>query len=106
MEAGVPFIAASGRGQLKTGRMKRGRRVSSTLLLSLSCFLGSAVDEARSQQPSWQAEWERTVTAARSEGQLVYHAGSTSEAFFREFQKKYPQIKATRMLTQGGSAAD
>jgi iron(III) transport system substrate-binding protein len=76
----------------------------STLVFGVSFLLGTPVKDVKSQTSS-QAEWERVVAGAKTEGQLVYHAGSTSEAFFREFQKKYPQIKATRMLTQGGSAA-
>jgi iron(III) transport system substrate-binding protein len=71
----------------------------------LAFSLGNVAWEASGQQPVWQSEWSKVVAAAKSEGQLVYHAGATSDAFFKEFQKKYPEINVTRMLTQGGSAA-
>ena len=68
-------------------------------------FLAAGVDVALGQQPQWKKEWERTIAAAKKEGKLVYHAGSASAPYFQEFQKRYPEIKATRMLTRGGSAA-
>lgn len=90
--------------QVIAGQRKKKVKVSA-LLLSLGFLLGGTANTVHSQQLPWRAEWEKTVAAAKGEGQIVYHAGSTSEAFFREFQKRYPEIKATRMLTQGGSAA-
>jgi len=42
----------------------------------------------------WQAEWDRTVGAARREGQLVVSVGQGElyRQFATEFQKKYPDI--------------
>ncbi|MCH6545926.1 MAG: ABC transporter substrate-binding protein [Deltaproteobacteria bacterium] len=74
-------------------------------VISFLLFLAAGVEVSRSQQPQWKEEWKRTVTAAKKEGKLVYHAGSASAPYLREFQKRYPEIKATRMLTRGGSAA-
>jgi len=48
------------------------------------------------QAPSpWQAEWERTLAAARKEGRLMVYGASDYEKVFGEFQKKYPEIKVT-----------
>ena len=74
-------------------------------VISFLLFLAAGVEVGRSQQPQWKEKWKQTVTAAKKEGKLVYHAGSASAPYFREFQKKYPEIKTTRMLTRGGSAA-
>jgi iron(III) transport system substrate-binding protein len=62
---------------------------------------------ARAQEKSrdWGQEWKMTVQAAGKEGKLVFHSGNSVEPYFHEFQKKFPEIKVTRMLTQGGSAA-
>ena len=45
------------------------------------------------------------MQAARKEGKLVFHSGNSVEPYFHEFQKKFPEIKVSRMLTQGGTAA-
>lgn len=45
-------------------------------------------------QSDWRTEWEKTLAAAKKEGRLVIHAGPGKEAFFAEFDKKYPEIKA------------
>ncbi len=68
-------------------------------------FLVAGAETGQGQPAQWEKEWERTIAAAKKEGKLVYHSGSTSEAFVRAFQKRYPEIKAIRMLTRGGSAA-
>jgi len=43
--------------------------------------------------PSWQVEWEKTVQAAKQEGHVTIYASSVYEGVFREFHKKYPEIK-------------
>jgi len=44
-------------------------------------------------QTSWQAEWEKTVKAAKKEGRLVLYAGASPEYVLQQFQKSYPEIK-------------
>ncbi|MGH7198139.1 MAG: ABC transporter substrate-binding protein, partial [Candidatus Omnitrophota bacterium] len=41
-----------------------------------------------------------------TEGKLAYHSGNSSEPYFHEFQKKFPEIKDTQILTRGGSQAE
>jgi len=68
-------------------------------------FLIAGAEPGRGEQAQWEKEWEKTLAAANKEGKLVYHSGTTSEAFFQAFQKRFPKIKAIRMLTRGGSSA-
>ena len=53
-------------------------------------------------QSDWRTEWEKTLAAAKKEGRLVIHAGPGQEAFFAEFDKKYPEIKAVYIPGRGG----
>jgi hypothetical protein len=49
--------------------------------------------EAAEVRADWKAEWERTLAAGKREGQVVIYAAPDRMATFREFQKKYPEIK-------------
>jgi len=75
-----------------TSKAKHGKLKYLGLAFAVLLFLVGGVQSARGQQAQWVKEWEKTIAAAKKEGKLVYHSGSTSEAFFRAFQKKYPQI--------------
>jgi ABC-type glycerol-3-phosphate transport system substrate-binding protein len=55
--------------------------------------------------PGWQAEWEKTVQAAKKEGQVSIDGSDDFEALFKEFQKKYPEISVTGYFTNGSRAA-
>ena len=44
--------------------------------------------------PSWKTAWEKTVAAAKKEGQISVYGSDTFELFLKgAFQKKYPEIK-------------
>jgi ABC-type Fe3+ transport system substrate-binding protein len=44
--------------------------------------------------PTWKVEWEKTVEAAKKEGQISVYGSDTFEPFLQgAFQKKYPEIK-------------
>ncbi len=63
------------------------------LLLSPIVFGASAV-KAQRAKPVGQSEWEKTVQAAKREGQVTVYSGSRGAALrARPFQKKYPGIK-------------
>src|SRR5688500_11815814 len=56
---------------------------------------GSAAAQPAAAQPAWQAEWDRTLAAARQEGSVVVNgpAGDTiRRAMVDGFQKAYPGI--------------
>ncbi len=86
-------------------KAKHGKLKVLASAFSSFLFLVAGVDTSGGQQAQWEKEWKQTIAAAKKEGKLVYHAGSASAPYFREFQKRYPEIKAIRMLTRGGSAA-
>jgi hypothetical protein len=75
--------------------MSRQGFYSKTLIVAallFSFWLGSktALTEAGEAKSSGQGDWEKTLQAAKEEGQLVlYHAGDY-ELVFAEFQKKFP----------------
>ena len=43
-------------------------------------------------KPGWQSEWEKTLQAAKREGQVTMYVATVYEQVFQEFQKKYPEI--------------
>jgi iron(III) transport system substrate-binding protein len=44
--------------------------------------------------PSWKVVWEKTVEAAKKEGQVSVYGSDTFELFLKSaFQKRYPEIK-------------
>jgi ABC-type glycerol-3-phosphate transport system substrate-binding protein len=68
------------------------------LLLGL---LNSAVFSFAAQgKPAWQQEWEKTLAAAKQEGQVtVYISGY--EAVLPHFEKEFPEIKVTAVTARG-----
>ena len=59
---------------------------------------------ADSKKPAWQIEWEKTVEAAKKEGQVtVYISGY--EEILPEFQKEYPEIKLNSVIARGSQMA-
>jgi len=89
--------------------MVKSYRQRSSLFLaatigSFLVFTWSA--QVQGQTGGWEREWQKTIQAAKKEGKLVFHSGNSTEFYFHEFQKKFPEIKITRMLTRGGSAGE
>lgn len=62
-------------------------------------FLGLVLLHAREAfaadaKPNWQAEWEKTLTAAKREGKFNLYVGRYgTEPLLNEFRKEYPDIK-------------
>ena len=50
---------------------------------------------------NWQAEWERTVGAAKAEGRLTLYANTGYEKIFQPFEKRYPEIKVVYVSGRG-----
>ena len=57
------------------------------------------------EQPKWQAEWQKTIEAAKKEGQLSLYGGQeiTHPEIIAAFNKEFPFIKIT---SASGRAAD
>ncbi len=59
---------------------------------------------AAQANPTWEQQWEKTLEAAKKEGQVtVYIAGY--EAMLPEFEKAYPDIKLVAIAARGSELA-
>ncbi|HEY2987118.1 MAG TPA: extracellular solute-binding protein [Candidatus Binatia bacterium] len=70
----------------------------SVAALALACVLLGRSTDVLPADPSsaWKTEWEKTVDAAKKEGQISVYGSDTFESFLQgPFQKKYPEIKLT-----------
>jgi ABC-type Fe3+ transport system substrate-binding protein len=67
-----------------------------------------AVSHAAESKPNWQAEWERTVQAAKKEGGLnlyLFQGEGELGTMAQQFQKKYPEINVTVTPGRGNTFA-
>ena len=81
-------------------------RLCPNLILSLvSVFFPIFLLHAAEDKPAWQVEWEKSVQAAKKEGQLVNYGGEeiTHPEILKAFNKDYPEIKVT---TAGGHGSE
>jgi len=86
------------------------RSVLFFLVNLLALTLGTAVmsqtssPRAAGTKPGWEAEWERTVEAAKKEGEVTFVTSRDFDIVFsRYFHKKYPEIKPVAMTVAGMS---
>lgn len=77
------------------------RAVLVALLLPGALHLLAALATGGDAKHAWQIEWERTLQAARSEGRVVLYVSTQYDEFFREFQKKFSEIKVTTVVGLG-----
>ena len=54
---------------------------------------------------AWQADWDKTVEAAKNEGELVLYGSADFEILFGEFHKKYPEIAVKGFFGRGADVA-
>lgn len=54
---------------------------------------------------AWKADWERTLAAAKKEGQLTLYGSADYETLFAEFHKRFPEIKVTGVYGRGADVA-
>src|ERR671919_1199304 len=69
----------------------------------IACFVLvwlNAVTYAAQVQPAWQQEWDKTVDAAKKEGQVVIYI-SGYEAVLADFERDFPQIKLNAVTGRG-----
>jgi iron(III) transport system substrate-binding protein len=73
-------------------------------MLSLPLFIIWTGESAAAEKASWQLDWEKAIQAAKKEGEIFIYAalGPYHPQIFVEFQKDYPEIKAT--IVHGSSA--
>jgi iron(III) transport system substrate-binding protein len=69
----------------------------------LSILFPLSLLHAAEEKPSWQAEWDKTVRAAKKEGQLVNYGGEevTHPEMLKAFNHDYPEIKISTASGHG-----
>ena len=67
-------------------------------------FLGIATVALAADAPKWQADWQRTVEAAKKEGQVSLYGGQeiTHPDIIAAFNKEFPFIKVLTTSGRGG----
>ena len=82
-------------------RLNRQRRfvepAAVAVILILLCSVQAIAAQAK---PAWQQEWERTIEAAKKEGQVVVYI-SGYDAVLADFEKEFPEIKVTAVTGRG-----
>ncbi len=82
------------------------RRISTAIailvFLIMCCdFLIALSLQAGEPRAAWSVEWENTLQAAKKEGQVTIYASAVYEQVFREFQKKFPEIRVVLVTGSG-----
>src|SRR5258706_866105 len=85
---------------MENGQLARriGRVIK--LFSALVFSLGATAALAAQAKPGWQLEWEKTVDAAKKEGQLVVYI-SGYEAILQDFEREFPEIKVVAITGRG-----
>ncbi len=81
--------------QMRVGASARALKILLLTLLALILSEATGRTAAQDEKPSWQADWEKTVAAAKKEGQLAIYGSITPFRILDEgvFQKRFPEIK-------------
>jgi len=70
-------------------------------LIILRTILGTGSVESADIKPAWQTEWEKTMEAAKKEGQVnLYITGYGAVLNAGVFQKRYPEIRVVGVRGQ------
>jgi iron(III) transport system substrate-binding protein len=86
---------------MKTKKPKALYRKISLALVVLSILSSRAAFAAAPDL--WTLEWEKTVAAAKKEGEIAFYGSEGYEKIFEVFQKRYPEIKVKSNTTRRGS---
>jgi iron(III) transport system substrate-binding protein len=57
------------------------------------------------QADVWKGEWQKSLEAAKKEGQVVVYGSADYEKLFGEFNKRHPEIKVTGFFGRGADVA-
>jgi iron(III) transport system substrate-binding protein len=82
--------------------MKRVQILPVVTVVLLTFGSGGALG---AQADAWKGDWEKSVEAAKKEGQLVLYGSADFEKLFAEFNKKYPEIKIVGVFGRGADVA-
>ncbi|HEX9879520.1 MAG TPA: extracellular solute-binding protein [Candidatus Binatia bacterium] len=72
------------------------------LVLGVLCW---ALLDALPARAAWQVHWDETVAAAKREGRVTLYVSDVFDEVFREFHKKYPEIKVVTVAGRGSQIA-
>src|SRR5207237_8562670 len=73
-----------------------------SLLYVIAMLLLFGFSAAMAGQPdAWKADWDKTVEAAKKDGQIVLYGSADFETLYAEFHKKYPEIRDTGVFGRG-----
>ena len=97
--------SGNGSGHLSDNLKSKIQNRKSAVGVLLACLLGFTTATIAAEAPKWQQDWERTVEAAKKEGQLTIYGSPEYEGLFGELNKKYPEIKITGVFNRGADAA-
>ncbi|HEX2226643.1 MAG TPA: extracellular solute-binding protein [Candidatus Binatia bacterium] len=86
---------------MKSRKRKLWYRGAVIVLIALSLLSWHAAFAAAAD--SWTVEWEKTVAAAKKEGEISFYGSEGYEKIFEVFQKRYPDIKVKSNTTRRGS---
>jgi len=79
---------------------------SNFIAVCLGIFFILGLVENGHAQEKWKEEWERTVAAAKKEGQLNVYVNHAYPVVLREFRRKYPDIKVIEVTGTASQLAN
>lgn len=82
--------------------MRKMQRLLWPNLILLALGYAAAI---AAQADAWKSEWDKTLEAAKKEGQLTIYGSADFETLYAEFNKKYPEIKITGVFNRGADVA-
>ena len=72
--------------------MNRTRQLFLVLVMFFTIGVSTAL---AGQADAWKADWDKTLQAAKNEGQLVLYGSADFEFLFAEFHKKYSRFASS-----------
>lgn len=76
---------------------------NAVLACGILVYAGLNAAHGAESKSSWEAEWRKTIEAAKKEGQLaVSHTRGPFDQVFADFSKRHPEIKIVSISGRGG----
>lgn len=85
--------------------MRKVRRLRILCLAFIAWLILFHSPALAAQSDSWKADWDKTLQAAKKEGQLTLYGSADYELLFAEFNKKYSDIKVVGVYGRGADVA-
>ena len=85
---------------MDNGELRRRKTAVISLFLAVIIFGSVSASLAAQSKLPWQQEWEKTLEAAKKEGQVVVYI-SGYDAILPDFEKEFPEIKVVAVTGRG-----